>query len=76
MDSRTFSMEVLQREVESFTCKSFNNTIDSLIIQAAIKLAYITPILEKGSKNTNQNYRTVSILLDMSKKCVSWNFLP
>lgn len=76
MDSRTFSMEVLWREVESFTCESFNDTIDSSIIPAAIKLAYITPILEKGSKNSNQNYRTVSILLDMSKKCVSWNFLP
>ena len=57
----------------SFICKSFNNMIDSSTFPAPLKLAHITPVFKKGSKNSKENYRPVSILPNISKiyeKCM------
>ena len=51
----------------SFICKSFSNMIDSSTFPAALKLAYIKPVFKKGSKNSKENYRPVSILPNISK---------
>ena len=41
--------------------------IDVCIFPASLKLANITPLYKKGSKNSNENYRPVSILRNISK---------
>ena len=41
--------------------------VDSPTFPAALKLAHITPIFKKGSKNLKVNYRPVSILPNISK---------
>ena len=51
----------------SFTYKSFNNMIDSLAIPAVLKLAHITLVFKKDSKNSKENYGPVSILPNISK---------
>ena len=47
--------------------------IDSSTFPAPLKLAHITPVFRKGSKNSKENYRPVSILPNFSKiyeKCM------
>ena len=51
----------------SFICKTFNNMVDSSTFPAALKLAHITPAFKKGSKNSKENYRSISILPNISK---------
>ena len=51
----------------NFICQSFNNMIDVCIFPASLKLANITPVYKKGSKNSKENYRPVSILPNISK---------
>ena len=51
----------------SFICKTFNNMVDSSTFPAALKLAHITPAFKKGSKNSKENYRPISILPNISK---------
>ena len=41
--------------------------IDSSTFSAALKLAHITPVFKKGSKNSKGSYRPVSILPNISK---------
>ena len=43
-----------------------NNIIDVSIFPTSIKIANITPIFKKGSKNSKKNYRPVSILPNIS----------
>ena len=51
----------------NFICQSFNNMIDVCIFPTSLKLANITPVYKKGSKNSKENYRPVSILPNISK---------
>ena len=51
----------------SFICKTFNNMVHSSTFPAALKLAHITPPFKKGSKNSKENYRPISILPNISK---------
>ena len=51
----------------SFIDKTFNNMVDSSRFPAALKLAHITPAFKKGSKNSKENYRPISILPNISK---------
>ena len=48
----------------NFICQSFNNMIDVYIFPASLKL---TPVYKKGSKNSKENYRPLSILPNISK---------
>ena len=41
--------------------------IDVCIFPASLKLANISPVYKKGSKNSKENYRPVSILPNISK---------
>ena len=41
--------------------------VDSSPFPTALKLAYITPVFKKASKNSKENYRPVSILPIISK---------
>ena len=41
--------------------------VDSSTFPAALKLAHITPAFKKGSKNSKENYRPISILPNISK---------
>ena len=41
--------------------------IDVCIFPASLKLANITPVYKKGSKNSKENYTPVSILPNISK---------
>ena len=41
--------------------------VDSSTFPAALKLAHITPAFKKGSKNSEENYRPISILPNISK---------
>ena len=41
--------------------------IDICIFPTSLKLANITPVYKKGSKNSKENYRSVSILPNISK---------
>ena len=50
-----------------FICKTFNNMVDSSKFPEALKLAHITPAFKKGSKNSKENYRLISILPNISK---------
>ena len=51
----------------NFICQSFNNMIDVCIFPTSLKLANITPVYKKGSKNSKENYRPVSILPNISE---------
>ena len=51
----------------NFIYQSFNNMIDVCIFPTSLKLANITPVYKKGSKNSKENYRPVSILPNISK---------
>ena len=51
----------------NFIYQSFNNMIDACIFPTSLKLANITPVNKKGSKNSKENYRSVSILPNISK---------
>ena len=51
----------------SFIYQSFNNMIDVCIFPTSLKLANITPVYKKGSKNSKENYRPVSILPNISE---------
>ena len=44
----------------NFIYQSFNNMIDVCIFLTSLKLANITPVYKKGSKNSKENYRSVS----------------
>ena len=41
--------------------------VDSSLFPKALKLAHITTVSKKASKNSKENYRPVSILPDISK---------
>ena len=41
--------------------------VDSSTFPAALKLANITPAFKKGSKNSKENYKPISILPNISK---------
>ena len=41
--------------------------IDVCIFPTSLKLANVTPVYKKGSKNSKENYSLVSILLNISK---------
>ena len=41
--------------------------IDVCIFPTSLKLANITPVYKKGSKNSKENYRPISILPNISK---------
>ena len=51
----------------NFICQSFNNMIDVCIFPTSLKLANITPVYKKGSKNLKENYRPVCIMSNISK---------
>ena len=51
----------------NFICQSFSNMIDVYIFPTSLKLANITPVYKKGSKNSKENYTPVSILPNISK---------
>ena len=46
---------------------SVNHSIDNNIFPSTLKLANITPVFKKGSANSKENYRPVSILPNLSK---------
>ena len=50
-----------------FICMSVNHSIDHNIFPSTLKLANITPVFKKGSANSKENYRPVSILPNLSK---------
>ena len=47
--------------------QSLNNIIDVCIFPTSLKLANITPVYKKGSNNSKENHRPVSILPNISK---------
>ena len=51
----------------SFICKTFNNMVDSSTFPAALKLAHITPAFKKGSKNSKENHRPISMMPNIPK---------
>ena len=51
----------------NFICQSFNNMIDVCIFPTSLKLANITRVYKKDSKNSKENYRPVSIFPNISK---------
>ena len=50
-----------------FLHSSFNKCIKYRVFPSCLKKADITPIYKKGSKNCKDNYRSVSILPNISK---------
>ena len=50
-----------------FLCETVNCTIKTSNLPSCLKLADITPLHEKGRKDTKENYRPVSILPILSK---------
>ena len=50
-----------------FICMSVDHSIDNNIFPSTLKLANITPVFKKGSANSKENYRPVSILPNLSK---------
>ena len=66
-----------------FLLSDFNNLFTTSIFPSSLKQAIITPAFKKGDKNSNENYRLVSILPNISrylrdsslnKFLTSWNF--
>ena len=56
-----------------FLKNSFNNSVDTNEFPSEMKLANITPVHKKGSKNFKENFRPISILPNVSKifeKCL------
>ena len=51
----------------NFIYQSFNYMIDVCIFPTSLKLANITPVYKKGSKNSKENYGPVGILPNISK---------
>ena len=51
----------------NFISQSFKYMIVSSIFPAAWKLSNVAPVFKKASKNSKENYRPVSILLNVSK---------
>ena len=50
-----------------FLYQSFSNTTDVCIFSTSLKLANIMLVFKKGPKNSTENYRSVSILPNISK---------
>ena len=46
---------------------SLNASVDEVTFPSVFKLADVTPIFKKGSKNSKDNYRPISILRNLSK---------
>ena len=56
-----------------FLCKNVNSSIKSSTFPSFLKLTDVTPLHKKGKKGRKDNYRSVSILLTVSKcfeKCM------
>ena len=51
----------------NFIYQSFNNMIDVFIFPTSLKLADITSVYKKSSKNSKESYKAVSILPNISK---------
>lgn len=51
----------------NFTSQSFKYMIVSFIFPVTWKLSNVTPVFKQASKNSKENYRPVSILLNVSK---------
>ena len=49
-----------------FLLSGFNNSIKTSIFPSSLKQAIITPVFKKGDKNSKENYRPVSIFLNIS----------
>ena len=50
-----------------FLKNSFNNSVDTNEFPSEMKLANITPVHKKGSKNFKENFRPISILPNVIK---------
>ena len=62
--------KVLKENIDIFPpfhLNYFNNTIDSSNFPNLLKLANITPVHKKDSRNNKRNHRPVSVLSSMSK---------
>ena len=60
----------------NFIYQGFNNMIDVCTFPASLKLANITPVYKKGSKNSKENYRPVSIFPSILKIYERYLFKP
>ena len=60
----------------NFMYQNFNNMIDVYIFPTSLKLANITSVYKKGSKNSKENYGPVSILPNISKIYERYFFKP
>ena len=49
-----------------FLLSGFNNSITTSIFPSSLKQAIIRPVFKKGDKNSKENYRPVSIFLNIS----------
>ena len=58
----------------SFIFQSFNHVIDVSIFPTALKSANIVAVFRKESKNSKENYRSVSILPNTSKLSERYRF--
>ena len=61
---------IIKENVDIFTDilhSSFNNSIYDSEFPSILKLANTAPVFKKGDRNSKENYRTVSILLNISK---------
>ena len=58
----------------SFKWESFSNMIDLSIFPAALKLVSCDSSFCKGSKNSKEKYRPVSILPNISKTYEKWMY--
>ena len=54
-------------KVISFLCASFNSSIKASKFPQCLKLADITPLYKKGKNDQKEDYRSVSILPNLSK---------
>ena len=66
-DIQTKTIEENSDIFSTFIYQSFNNMTDVCIFPTSLELANITPVYKKGSKNSKENYRPVSILPNISK---------
>ena len=48
-------------------CKYFNESLEKSKFPDCLKLTNVTPVFEKGARNSKNNYRPVSILQILSK---------